>query len=570
MNGSKLNLLDRVIGAISPQMALSRVKARAAIAQMQSRDARRAKLEAFVEQMVAGGYSGAQRDRLTQSWHTPSLSADQLLRYDHRILTDRARALIRDDSIADSIAQAHRRNLANITPKAAAYDPKTRKPLKEFNRALDELWDHWAHRAKFVDIERTKTFVEMQGLAAEEFCAAGQAMAIHSYEPRADVPGLVLQMIEPEQIARDRDNFVRRTEGENEIRNGIEIDAYGAPVAYWIHRQRHPLEGWTMEVERIPADRVIRMIRQRRVRQTIGVTRLASGIRKLLDLGKYDEAELIAAWMEACIGFIDEGDDADESLGFDGGDGDTEVEGGESTGGTGASQKKKKPSEIEMSPGYIARGKYKPFQPQHPGKQYSAFVDTQLRRIAVGTGFAFSTISGDFTKGSYAAQRQEVNAEEKEVEPLQELVVDTGIGQPVWDLFTTYAVLENRLPVDAGDFFANPRAYLRANWQPPARPPIDMAREAAAQKIAIDYRLTNRRDLQNRTGGHWLENFDQIEVERNEAEARGITLPEDALGGPAASPREPKVRGTGNGSGRADVGDRLTESLVDAVLREVL
>lgn len=591
---SLAGILDRAVAVVSPGLALSRQRARAAlrVADLKARAREqviKAGLNAFSGNefgwsggfgpTVRGGYYAARRDRTTHDWNMPQLSADQLLQSDRLMLNARSRQTIRDNPYADSISQAHRRNLGYITPRAAARDAKTGKPLTEFNKALDRWWYLWARRARFCDVEGRKPFGEMQGLAAEEFCAVGESMAILSYVRRPEMVGLQVQLIEPEQLAIERDRWALTG---NDIRGGIEIDERGAAVAYHIHTGRHPLEGATLEPQRVPADRVIHLMRQRRVRQTHGVTRLASSLGRLRDLGKYDEAELIAAWMEACQGLIDktEEEDGEDDLGFTGAtDGTESMEpGNESPQG--------KREEVVFEPGMIAKGNYEPFAPQHPGKQYEGFTKTQLRAAAAGAGFGYSTVTRDYSQGSYSSQRQEMTEEQKEVDPLQELVINAGLGQPVWDQFVFFAVLEGRLPITMEEFAADPWTYTEADWQAPARPPIDPAREAAAAKIYLDYRLDNRRNQLNVAGKDWRENFDQIEEEREYAAARGVTLPEDALGGPAVSPSEPKVHGSGEegiggageendkgeahrGRGRARASvDRLVESVIASALAE--
>src|SRR5690606_4356915 len=107
--------------------------------------------------------------------------------------------------------------------------------------------------------------------------------------------------IEPEQLAVDK--YV--SDNGNEIRHGIEIDKYGAPVNYWIHTTGHPLESFHVEPPvAIPADRVLHFARQNRVRQTHGVTRLAPGLKKSRHLGMYEESTLVRARLEACIGAV--------------------------------------------------------------------------------------------------------------------------------------------------------------------------------------------------------------------------------------------------------------------------
>ena len=76
------NLLDRVIGYVSPKRAMRRLRDRAAMA-------------------IVSGYVGARFDRnSTRSWFTTTASADTDTIYDLRNLRGRSRDLVRNTPVA--------------------------------------------------------------------------------------------------------------------------------------------------------------------------------------------------------------------------------------------------------------------------------------------------------------------------------------------------------------------------------------------------------------------------------------------------------------------------------------
>src|SRR5690606_36656620 len=114
---------------------------------------------------MAAVYAAAERSRLTADWNARSTSADGALVPDIDTINDRARAAVRDEWAGSSAVAAYRRHVVGtgIHCRANARDPNTGKPREAFNRAADALWRQWS-RARWCDIERRKSFVEMQGL----------------------------------------------------------------------------------------------------------------------------------------------------------------------------------------------------------------------------------------------------------------------------------------------------------------------------------------------------------------------------------------------------------------------
>lgn len=560
-------LIDAALAPIAPGLVLRRQVARARIDQVRTavalRDSRMAAAWRMWGFGGVGGYDGARHDRTNKDQMTRTLSGDMAGLPDRQTLADRAGHQIRNDGWAASAQNNFRKRLGRITPKAAARDPQTGELLEPINEQLDRLWKRWSRRPRLVDREGFKTFSEFQGLAAAEFVRAGEALVLKGYTPRPHTVGLWLQAIEPEQLALD----MTETPDGAEVRDGIEVDEAGRPIAYWVYTGRHPLEDLRARnmAERIPAARIIHFHRQTRVRQSHGVSLLANALPRLHSIRKYDEAELFAMWMEACQGLIDKNDPdgTDVDLGYTAqSPGEAAVTGSESPEGT--------REEVVFQPGMIARGNFEAFSPQHPNAQGEKFIKMQLRGMAAGLGIDYANLANDYD-GTFSSRRQGMIEEYGSIEPLQDLVVDAGVGTSVWEEFVFLAVLEGRIDgLDFQRFASDPMSYLEADWAPPARPWIDPAKEAAGAKIELDYRLNNRTALLNRRGESFRDNIQRIAEERTYADAYGVKFPEDAPGGPSVSPSEPRpTRGQGEDDDDEEEGRearRGTDRLVNAVL----
>lgn len=515
--------IDRALATIAPTWARRRAEARL---RLELADQRR--------EILAATYAAAERNRLAADWRAPVNSADQAIIPDSPTLNARARLAAANDWAAAAVIDGYRRHVVGIgiSPRANARDPTTGALLDDFNRAADRLFYRWAGRAAWCDIERRKSWWEIQGLAIAEWATVGQSFTLRNYRRRREMVGLVLQMLEPEQL--DLTRTYKNAQTGNEIRGGIEVDAYGAAVAYYFYTAGHPLELYTRESsERVPAERVMHLMRQSRPRQTYGVSRLAPVLRKLRHLQMYDEYQLVAARLEACIGAVIEQDvqlAASPALGVKppAGKAATDAAGNDL---------------LEFVPGMFPRlspgEKVNWHHPVRPGQLYDPFVKAQLNHVAAGAGLDYPTVARDFTGATFSGQRQGMLERNAETDPLQALLID-ALCQPTWEEFIALAVAEGRLA--APGFLEDPEmaaVYLQAEWQAPPKPWIDPQKQAMAAEIALRNGLATRRTYLNELGADWRETIAQLADEEAAARERGVQIKP----APAAAGQGPPARG---------------------------
>jgi lambda family phage portal protein len=487
-------------------------------------------------------YEAAEKSRTTDDWSSKNRSADGAIIPDYWTFTARARSAMRDDWSAASIADGYVRHVVGtgITPRANARDPKTGASLTEFNRQADALWKRWARDPRLCDKERSKTFVGIQQLAAREMVAAGQAFVLLSYEPRPDAPGLVLQMFEPEQLDQSLTSWRDDATGiTNDIRNGIEIDDYGAAVAYHVYLGRHPFDSYPApskiggrtyrDSARIPADRVIHLMRQDRVRQTQGVTRLAPVLRTMYHTKMYDEYALHRAKFEACGGATIETDvnaSAASVLG---------TLTGQSSDTTDANENKQLNFEPSMVWELPAGKRVNFLDPKVPSGQHEPYMRSQIKKIAAGAGLDYPTVSRDFAGNTFAGQRQGMIETWGETDPEQQRMIDVLCAR-VWSEFISVSVLEQRLSAPAWYAGIEYRtAYCEASWQPPAKPWIDPQNQANAAATMKELNLISDRDLYNERGENWREGYQEIAEEKTERKRLGIETSEPAPAPPVGA-----------------------------------
>jgi len=557
---SAANSIDGAIGVLFPGWGQRRAHARL---MMQA---------ARVRGEMLSSYAAAEKNRLTRDWPTTADSADSMITADMGVLNARARAEVRDGWIGKSLVNGFCRNVVGtgITPRSAARDPETNAELEAFNRTIDRLWAHWARKPRLCDVERRKSFQAVQKLAVRELITVGQSFTILSFR-RRNQPGSVVQVIETEQL----DETVTK-HGGNEVRNGIEVDAWGAPVAYHVCRKAHPMDSYRPTSERIEAGRVCHVMEQERPRQTHGVTRLSAVLAKARTVRMYDAYETLAKKAESCIGFAIQTTDASAgtvpNYGLKGPAGETGLDANNNT-------------EWAMEPLMTHRlppgEELKLINPQRPGAVYEPFMRQQLTEIAAGADWDYANLVRDFSQGSFSSQRQGLLELWKVADDLQLLLVDL-LCQPVREDFKLSCILQGL--VEAPGFFEEPAmamAYYTDDWAGPPRPWIDPAREAAAAKIAVDYLLKSRQELAGLSNRDFRELLDEAAEARDYAKTRKITLPEHvAPGGAKTAPQEPRPTKNQPGEGDADDNGDADEptrqsrgadgDVVDEVLADVL
>lgn len=533
-------MIDKALLAIAPGWARRRAENRL---RFEIADIRRGAL--------ASTYGAADRSRLSADWKANQGSADSTLIPDLATINARARQAVRDDWAAASIRDAYRRHVVGtgISCRSAARDPETGEPLTEFNKAADRIWQQWC-RAKWCDIERRKSFCEFQGLMISELATVGSGLClIRSDESRRGVPGVVLQAIEPEMLDLER---TLNPQTGYEIRSGVEIDTYGAPVAYWVYATSHPYDSFprkmTFQSERIPAEQVCHIMRQERARQTFGVTRFAPILKKLRHLGMYDEYQIVAARIQACMGmFVKTPGGGEADLGLFG-----------TNPGSGGSTTDESGNKLtHMEPGmvhYGAPGEEPIFNsPKAPGEFYDGFSRRQIHQAAAGSGLDYPTVSRDFSGNTFSGQRQGMIERDYETDPLQWMLIDQ-FCIPVRDQVIMAAVMQGMLEAPAG-FFDTPDMYLEAEWRPQAKPWIDPQVQATAAEVALRNRLTTHRALLNEQGEDWRETFQQLADEQAEMERLGISGAEEQQqqqpAGPQSDPELERIKAEADAYGVA-------------------
>lgn len=473
-------LLDRTIAAISPQWALKRQRARAAI------------------ELLGRSYDGAKTGRRTGGWIAGAASADSEISAGIVKLRDRSRDVIRNNPYGQRALNIFSTNVIGTGIVAKAAGAQTE-------------WDIWCRQC---DADGLLDFYGIQGLVARTLFESGEVIV--RFRARREEDGLIvplaLQVLEPDYFDTTR---MGSTTGGGWIKDGIEYGALGQRVAYWLYNQ-HPGDagrlGKTLESRRVPAEDVLHIFERNRPGQNRGVPRLASALLKMRDLDDYEEAELVRKGIEACFAAFVTSEDEGQTLG--------------------AAEARSDGARIEsLAAGmiqYLKPGQDIKFGSPESNGGYADYTRTQLRAIAAGIGLTYEQLTGDLSGVNYSSIRAGLVEFQRTVEALQWLVIVPMLLDPVWKRWSALAYATRAVKTKLPETI---------RWTPPKRQWVDPLKDVNAARNEIGASITSISETIRARGEDPEKVFAEIAEERAKMKTLGIVS--DAIAEPAAAPVPP-------------------------------
>lgn len=426
------NWLDGAIELISPAAGLRRRQARKAMKIMAS----------------AGGYEGARRNRHTENWSAPGGSADADLIWDIPVLRDRARDVLRNNPFAGKGVEV-------IVSNAVSTGLVPRSDNQNWNR----LWQEWS---EVCDADGRDDFSGIQALVARTMIESGECLVrLRTRRAEDDLPvPLQLQVLEPDFID-DRKNL--RLDNGGVIVNGIELDALGRRVAYWLFPE-HPGAQYVIKKQaqvsqRVDARDVLHVFKRERPGQTRGVSWLAPVLLKLKYLQDYDAAELLRKKLEACFAIFVTNANEPGTL-------------------APASADAENRRIEEIAPGmiyYPQPGEDVKFGQPSQNDGYGNYVTTQLRAAAAGLRVPYELLTGDLTQTNYSSYRGGMIPFRADCETYRWRLLVPQLCAPILRRFNDLAGIQYGQDLSAAD----------VQWTAPRYEWVDPLKDITAEIMAV-------------------------------------------------------------------------------------
>ena len=302
---------------------------------------------------------------------------------------------------------------------------------------------------------------------------------------------------------------------DDHIIGGVETDSTGEVVAYHFSKH-HPLSYSAAPAEwaRVPAygeksgrRNVIHIMTRERIDQRRGVPFLAPVIEALKQLGRYTDAELVAAVVNGMYAVFIEKQSPEDGPPI----------------GSNISEEDQVDTEdettIELAPGAVIDlnegEKANGVAPGRPNSNFSGFVEAICRQIGSALEIPYELLLKTFT-ASYSASRGALE-EAWKMFRMYRTWLAADFCQVVYEEWLAEAVAKGRIA--APGFFSDPlyrKAYSRAEWNGPARGILNPVQEvSAAEKRVKNGFSTRQSETMEMTGSDFYANVEQLKQEES-------------------------------------------------------
>lgn len=497
--GAFANLIDKAVATVAPEKGLRRAAARQKM------------------QILNSGYGNYGASTVKKSligWNYAGGSAREDINDNLLVLRQRSRDLYMGVPIANGAIKTMR---TNVVGRGLMLKPTidkealglTAEQARKVEKQIEREWAVWADSTD-CDMARLDNFYELQQLVFMNWLASGDALVLLPTKKRKNQPyDLRIQLIEADRLSSPN-NFDTY---DNKIVGGVEVDADGEVVAYHISKH-HPLSAAneTYEWQRVAAygektgrKNVLHLMTRERIDQRRGVPFLAPVIEALKQLGRYTDAELVAAVVSGMFTvFIEkDGSDDDEPIGSaipEEAQVDAEDE-----------------STLELAPGAVIDlgdgEKAHDVNPGRPNANFSGFVEAICRQIGAALEIPYELLLKCFNS-SYSASRGALEEAWKMFKMYRAWLAN-DFCQPIYEEFLAEAVAKGRIA--APGFFTDPiahKAYCKAKWNGPARGLLNPVQEVNAAVTRVNNGFSTRSDeTMEMAGGDYYSNCDQLKQE---------------------------------------------------------
>lgn len=504
---------------------------------------------------VAGrrAYAGAQWGRTMADWVALSTSPDAELYLGLRALRNRSRDLERNNEYAKGAFRLITNNVVGAGIGLQAQVPKRRGSAldDQINDKIEKAWKRWT-RKQYCHTAGRLSWEGLQRAVIRNVAMNGEVLLRKIKQPfgGSAVP-FALELISPDQLV---DNWSGRTPTGNVIRMGVEVDEWQRPVAYWLY-PRHPGDNQVSapppsnQYLRVPADEIIHIALIEDAYQTRGVPWLHAALVKLRHMGGYEEAEIVAARGSAAIMGIVQTPEVDMPNPTGGADDADDVQDGEAVWDLSPGTVKK------LGPGEVFTG----FNPSRPNAAMDPFMRYMVRSVAVGVGFSYESLSGDYSQSNFSSSRMAMLPERDWWRILQKWLI-AELHQPVYEAWLDQAVMSGALNLPAYEL--QPELYQQIRWMPRGWDWID-PKEVLYQKEAIRAGLATNQSVLGGKGEDYEDTFKQRKTELDLADELDIVLDTDPRvvndKGQAQTPGQPINEDAG-----AQTGDGATSDPTDS------
>lgn len=458
-------------------------------------------------------FGGAKSTRLSSDWLSQAASIDRKIYADGNTLRARARSLAHENPLMARSIYLVRCNVIGSTGirlQMKVTDPNG-TPDDYANGKIETAWYGWKKPGT-----RGESWVELLNLCASSYAVDGEIFG----RIVMNKSSLGVEIIDAARV--DICLNVKKGDGQNEIRMGIELDDWGKMTALWVIKQsdidyRLPWENMRGFYQRIPAEECFHLFIPTEPGQTRGYPPIAPVMNTLHQLNGLNEAQLVSARAGAA------------QMAFFKNTGDSKWTGKDKDGNP---EMRIEPLSMQvLPPGY----ELEQFKPEIPDT-YEAFSKAMMRNIAVGINLSVPALTGDLREVNFSSIRAGNVQDQEYFKLLQRLFVDR-IVTPIFEAWLRVNLMNGTLGLPFSKF----EKFNSPSWSCKRWPYVNPQQEAAANQAELDMKTKSRTQIVEENGGDIEETFEMIRREEALALKMGINL----APAPKTTPNEESEDGNG-------------------------
>lgn len=388
----------------------------------------------MVADAMARRFEGAGGGRRNEGWRAHGADANAEIGPALSRLRNRARDLRRNNPYAD-------RGISGIADNVvgAGIVPRPKAKSARANKKLADRWAAWGETLA-CDADGLENFYGLQHKIMEAVPEGGEVLVRRRWRKPSDnlpIP-MQLQLLEADFLDENKNGQV----GNHVIIQGIEFNAIGRRVAYWLFDE-HPGSSVGLAAaasKRVPAEDIIHVFLPRRPGQARGYTWLAPVMQRLRNFDEMEDAVMEQAKIAACFAvFVSAGDQSSGKL---------------------------PPLIDRVEPGIVQQtgmGEEVSFATPPTFNGYSTYAWQSLHASAVGLGVPYELLTGDLKGVNFSSGRMGWLHFARRVDVWQWRMLIPQLCERVWGWFMeAQALTAGGVLEEAG-----------AEWVPPRREMVD-------------------------------------------------------------------------------------------------
>lgn len=504
---------------------------------------------------IGSALEGADRfDRSLATWAPPIQSVDADIIPDKHMADARVADLSRNDGYVQNGMEINRNSIVgsmymlNAKPELKVLGINDETWATELQEEVEAKFTLGAESVNcWLDASRKLSFTGIIRMGIGSVAATGELLAAIEWLRSSERPfRTAVQMLDPNRL----ETPFHRLPDEN-VRGGVQMDRYGAPVGYWIRDNparglAYPL-GNGMDEPRFIAARkpwgrrqIVHIVEQKRPHQTRGISDMVAGLMETKIAKQFRKVTLQNAVTGAMFAATIESELPPEAVYAQLGAGNVKPGVAAAQFGTdylqavAAYAAKAKGLQIDgiKIPHLFPGTKFQLRPVGTPGGVGQEFEQSLIRYTAALLGISYEQLSKDYSKTNYSSMKGGINETFKFMMSRKKAVADM-LATIIYMLW--FEEMIGRGAIEAMKYSKAPNfyeplmaeAYCQCDWIGASRGQIDELKETQAAILRIRSGLSTWEDELGRLGKDWRKVFQQLEREQKELEARGIMLADD-------------------------------------------